>query len=389
MARPKDVAILMNLSRPFDRQVIQGITKYIQTNASWHLYVEENPADKIPSLTTWSGDGLIADMDDARNANAIGQFDCKIVGIGSVSPEVLRRLNISSVSSDDRFIGEWVANHLLERHLEHFGYCGIRTLGLDRWVRIRRDAFRQRICEVGHECSVFTGPRHAPRNWDLMQQELMQWLTGLPKPVGVMACNDLRGRHVLEACRRSNLRVPDDVAVIGVDNDNLMCELAIPPLSSVNQGCEQIGFLAAELLDKLMRGQKRRPDNIIVPPTDLVTRQSSDLVAVKDPIMAQALKFIRNHGTERIGVSNVVEHVGVSRSTLENRFKFTIGRTVHTELQKVKIDTARRLLTSTDLPLHIVANKSGFSSPHYMSAVFQRELGYPPGQLRSRATTNR
>lgn len=378
----------MNLSRPYDRQVIRGVTKYIQSRASWHLYVEENPADKIPSLDTWSGHGLIIDMDDARNADAIHRFDCKIVGLGSVPPEALDKLNISTVSADDRRVGQWAADHLLEKHLEHFAYCGIRTHGLDRWVQIRQDAFCRRIAGAGYECSVFTGPRHAPRNWNLMQEELIRWLTRLPKPVGVMACNDLRGRHVLEACRRAGLQVPKEVAVIGVDNDELMCELAVPPLSSINEGSEQIGYQAAQLLDRLMTGRKRRPVHLIVPPTDLVTRQSTDVVAVEDPVVAEALTFIRDRGRENIRVSDIVDHVCVSRSTLETRFKTHLGKTVHSELLQVRLDAARRLLTSSSLSLHAIAEKAGFSSLHYMSTVFRRELGYPPGRFRKQANSS-
>ena len=346
--------------------------------------MEEDPASRITSFTAWAGEGLIVGLDYGRIAEAIPQFQpgTQIVGIGCLAPYTLRKLGISTVKTDDQMIAEWAADHLVERGLEHFAYCGMRPRGLDQWDAVRRDSFRRRIMKHGCLCPIFTGRRHLLRYWEVMLEELKGWLAGLPKPVGLMACNDSQGRYLLEACRKLDLHVPDEVAIIGVDNDELMCELAIPPLSSIAQGTEQIGFQAAELLDALMTGHRRRPVHITVPPVCFVTRQSSDILAVDDEVVSRALKFIREHSTELVGVSDVARHAGVSRSTLEKHFKRFLGRTVHYELQKRRLDIVRRLLTGSDLPLQVIAERSGFRTAHYMSAVFRRELGYPPGRLR-------
>jgi LacI family transcriptional regulator len=385
MPKTKSVAILMNLSWIYYRRIIRGVSRFVQSTGSWLLYVEENPADKMPSFADWSGEGLIVDADDRRIADAISQLSGPLVAIGALASEDIERLGISTVKTDDKIIAEWAADHLLGKGITNFAYCGMRTRALDRWIEIRRDSFCQRIAEHGYRCAVFTGRRYAPRRWDLLQAELQQWLAGLAKPVGIMACNDSRGRHLLEACRKLGLNVPDDVAVVGVDDDELMCELAIPPLSSIAQAAEEIGYQAAQLLDHFMRGRRRRPTHITVQPTCLVPRQSTDMVAVDDPIVSGALRFIRQHATERIGVPDVVRHLDVSRSTVETRLKQHLGRTVHDEIQRLRLDVARRLVTTSDLPLHVIAERSGFSSIHYMSAVFQRELGHPPGHLRRRA----
>ncbi len=382
MRKLSNVAILLDLSRVYDREVIRGITRYVQSDRPWRLYVEEYPANKIPSFTAWSGEGLIVDLDDGRIAEAIPQFTGKLVGIGCLAPDILWKLGISTVKTDDQMIAEWAADHLVERGLEHFAYCGMRPCGLDQWDVVRRDSFRRRIIKHGYQCSVFTGRRHLLKYWDLMLKKLTDWLARLPRPMGLMACNDSQGRYVFEACRKLDLHVPEDVAIIGVDNDELMCELAVPPLSSIAQGTEQIGFRAAELLDALMTGHRRRPVHITIPPACLVTRQSSDILAVDDEVVSRALKFIREHATGLVGVPEVVRHVGVSRSTLEKHFKGCLGRTVHDELQKRRLDMARRLLTCTKLPLDDIAERSGFHTAHYMIAVFRRELGYPPGRLR-------
>ena len=382
MRKLKDVAVLVNLSRPYDREIIRGISRYVHFGAPWRLYVEEEPADRISSFIAWSGKGLIVDLDDARIVKAIPQFTGKIVGIGCLAPDILRNLGISTIKTDDQVIAEWAADHLVGKGLEHFAYCGMRPRGLDQWDAVRRDSFRRRIIKHGYQCSVFTGRRHLLKYWDILLKELTDWLARLPGPMGLMACNDSQGRYVLKACRKLYLRVPEDVSIIGVDNDELMCELAVPPLSSIAQGTEQIGFRAAKLLDALMTGHRRRPVHITVPPDCLVTRQSSDILAVDDEVVSRAIKFIREHSTEMIGVPDVVRHVGVSRSTLEKHFKGSVGRTVHDEFQKRRLDLARRLLTCGNLPLQAIAEQAGFRTAHYMSAVFQRKFGCPPGRLR-------
>ena len=380
----KNVAVLMNLNRPYDRQLVHGIARYMRLHDAWLLYVEENPADRIPAFTEWAGDGLIVDLDDRKIAEAVPHFKAAAVGIGAAAPAVLQRLKISTVRTDDEMIAQWAANHLREKGLEQFAYCGVPTRGLDRWARIRREAFCRRVAEHGRPCSVFHGRQYAPRHWAQVPGQLTQWVRQLPKPVGIMACNDVLGRRVLEACRQLELHVPDEVAVIGVDNDELMCELAVPPLTSVAIGAEEIGYRAAVLLDKLMAGRTARPQHLVVPPACLVPRQSTDTVAVADPVVSRAMRFIRERAAKGIGVLDVARHAEVSRSTLEARFKHCLGRTVHGEMERVRLEAARRLLTTTKLPLEAVAQRAGYSSAQYLSAVFRRQLGHPPGQLRER-----
>jgi LacI family transcriptional regulator len=382
MQKPKRVAVLMNLGHVYDRGIIRGVMKYVHSGHPWHLYVEKDPANKIPSFAAWSGDGLIVDLDDGRITKAIPQFKGKLVGIGCLATDAMQKLGISTVKTDDQMIGEWAADHLVDRGLSHFAYCGMRPCALDQWDRVRCDSFRRRVLKHGYQCSVFTGRRHLLQYWDSMMKELTDWLVGLPKPVGLMTCNDSQGLYVLQACRQLGIRVPEDVAIIGVDNDELVCELAVPPLSSVAQDTELIGFRAAQVLDTVMGSSPRRSVHITVPPACLVTRQSSDILAVDDDVITRATKFIREHATELVGVGQIAHHIGVSRSTLEKHFKSLTGRTVHDELQRKRLDIASRLLTCSNLPLQKVAERSGFRSAHYMSSVFRRELGYPPGQLR-------
>ena len=379
----KQVAILLNLNRGSNRQIVRGIAQYAGFHDAWLLSVEEYSADTVAALMKWSGDGLIIDMDVQQIDRAIPSFKGEVVGVGTVTPRVLRRLGISTVRTDDRAIAEWAADHLLEQGFEQFAYCGVPRPSLDHWATLRRSAFCRRIAVRGRPCAVFGARHRASQSWFDARGRLPQWLRQLPKPVGIMACNDLQGRCVLEACRLLDLRVPDEVAVIGVDNDVLICELAVPPLTSVATDSEQIGYRAAALLDQLIAGRLAGPQHLVVPPACLIPRQSTDIVAIKDPIVSCAVRFIREHAPEGICVADIARHADVSQSTLEAHFKQHLGRTVHGEIERVRLEAARRLLTTTGLPLEEIARQVGYSSSQYMSAVFRRRLGHAPGQLRN------
>jgi LacI family transcriptional regulator len=291
---------------------------------------------------------------------------------------------MSTVRSDDEAIAHWAADHLLELGLANFAYYGMPRRGMDVWAQARYETFQRRLRERGFACHRFSGKHYAARNWSRMLGELVRWLRSLPRPIGIMACNDSCARRLLEACRQLRLRVPEDVAVLGVDNDELTCELAMPPLSSIAQGAEQIGYRAAELLDELMARTRRGPTHLVVAPLCLVRRQSTELVTIDDRLIARALDFIQARAMDPVGVADVVRHVDVSRSTLETRFRARLGRSVHEALQRVRLQTARRLLLTTQLPLDDVARRSGFRTVHYLCHVFRRELGETPGQVRAR-----
>lgn len=256
--------------------------------------------------------------------------------------------------------------------------------GPDIWARARYESFHQRLAERGWTATRYAGKHYAARNWASVLGELVRWLRGLPRPLGVLAGNDSCARRVLEACRQLRLRVPDDVAVLGVDNDELTCELAMPPLSSIAQGTEQIGYRAAELLDELMSGRRTQPAHLVVPPLGLVKRQSTDLQSIDEALVSRALDFVRAHATDPADVSDVVRALDVSRSTLEVRFRARLGRTVYEEIRRVRLQEARRLLLTTRLPLDEVARRSGYRTVHYLCHVFRRELGQTPGQFRTR-----
>jgi LacI family transcriptional regulator len=227
-------------------------------------------------------------------------------------------------------------------------------------------------------------PAQAP-NWDEQQETIGRWLRALPKPLGVMACNDMRGQHVLDACRRYDLAVPEEVAVIGVDNDELLCSLCDPPLTSVVPNPERIGYDAAALLEALMQGERVGRTAQFVEPIGVVTRQSTDVLAIDQPNVVTALRYIREHACDGIGVADVLQQVPLTRSVLERLFRRYVGRSPQEEIRQVQLKRARQLLAETELSLAQIAPLAGYRHPEYMSVVFKRLAGETPGQYRRRS----
>lgn len=378
----KHVALVMSLNKRFDRKVIEGVTRFVRESGQWSVFLEDDPQAKIPDFHHGHFDGVIADLDDPRIPKRLVGLGIPAVGIGAIREGCSWDLDISTVSTNNRQIAVLAAKHLIERGLQHFAYCGVPGRTIDPWNQQRREAFVAQLRQAGYTCSVYTGRHSASHSWEQLQEKLATWLTELPKPLGLMAANDGRARHVLEACRRLEIRVPEDVAVIGVDNDELICNLAHPPLTSIVQGTEEIGYRAAELLNSLMHRRTGKNAHLLVDPVGIITRESTDLVASEDAVASTALAYIRQHAVEGIQVADVARGSGVSRSTLDVRFRRVVGRSVHEEIQRNQLNTAQQLLATTNLPVEEVAQRAGFSSAQYMNAVFQRALGQTPGRYR-------
>jgi LacI family transcriptional regulator len=222
----------------------------------------------------------------------------------------------------------------------------------------------------------------AAANWDQQQRELVHWIAKLPKPMGILACHDERGVDLLNACREFQIAVPDDIAVIGVDNDEVMCELADPPLTSVDSNAEQIGYRAAELLEQLMERKITLPGRTLIEPGGVVLRRSTDVLAVDDREVATAMRFIREHACDGINVDDVLQHTRLSRSTLERRFTRLFGRSPSDEVARLRMERVKQLLEQTNHPLSRIADLSGIEHPEHLGRLFRRTVGKTPGEYR-------
>jgi LacI family transcriptional regulator len=230
---------------------------------------------------------------------------------------------------------------------------------------------------VAHEFEL-SGASTAADN----RRSLVEWLTDLQKPVGVLACYDIAGQEILEACKIAGLAVPDDVAVLGVDNDELICNLTSPPMSSIQPDALGTGHLAAAILDRMMTGEPWMPGLHLLPPLRIAARQSSDLFSVSDPVVARALAFIRDAAGRRLSVPEVLRHVGLSRRALDYRFTNLLGRTVHDEIMRARMERIAHLLISTDWTLPRIAEFLDFPHSEYMGVAFRRLNGTSPGEYR-------
>ncbi len=378
MRSRRRVALVIETSNAYARNVLLGVVGYIREHAPWSFYlVEQGRGDDPPAwLARWDGDGIIARIESPRIADAVVSSGLPAVDVsaGRYVP------SLPWVETDDDAIANLAADHLLERGFKHLAFCGDPRFA---WSRQRGTAFAERIARSG--LSVHHAPT-APAPGDPASETaaLQHWLRSLPKPAGIFACYDIRGQQVLDACRHLQLAVPEEVAVVGVDNDELLCELAYPPLSSVIPDARRAGYEAAALLERMMHGEPPATLETRVPPLGLHARQSTDVLAIDDPHVAQALRYIREHACDPIDVADVLRVVPVSRRILEKRFLKLLNRTPHAEILNVRLNRVRQLLTDTALPLEEIAVRSGFDHPEYLSVVFKRELGLTPRDYRRR-----
>ncbi len=295
----------------------------------------------------------------------------------------VRGLRLVLVHPDDEAISKLAAQHLLEHGFRSFAFCGIKGY---QWSVRRRDGFVAALAAEGYPCAVHEFDIQGPQShdWDAAENLLADWLKQLPLPTGVMASNDLHGQFVIEACRRAGIAVPDEMAVVAVDNDEPLCEVCDPPLSSVAPDDQGVGYEAATLLNHVMQGKKWDGKDIWCTPLGVKTRLSSDSLAMQDRIVAEAIRYIRENACKGLGVDDVVAHVHISRSLLQRRFKEALGRTLHDEFFQVRLNHARFLLEESDMPIAWVAEKSAFNHQAYLGKVFKKELGMTPLEYRNK-----
>jgi LacI family transcriptional regulator len=378
------VALLVETSRGFGRDLLRGVARYARIHGPWSFHITPGDFEQaLPKMRQWGGTGIIARIPNERVAKAIIEADVPTIALGLTDEQQQpgsRLSQLSELSSDPKEVTELAVAHLLERQFRHFAYVGL----VDRaWSQRREEAFRDRLQKAGFTPFVYHQPaKPQDRVWEKEQELLAEWIQSLPTPLGLFACNDDRGRQVLETCRLVGLHVPEDVAVLGVDNDEVFCELSDPPLSSVALNAETAGYRAAELLDDMMAGRVRKPRRIMVEAVGVVTRRSTEVIAVKDADIASALQFIRHEQGRGISVDRVADEVAMSRRSLEKRFRDTIGRTILEEIQLVRLERSKRLLLETTYPISKVAEISGFGSTGYFIQFFQRRVGKTPRKYR-------
>ncbi len=378
------VAVTVDKTQRYGRGVLQGLARYVETFGPWSLVIDPESHGRYgwEWLRDWRGDGMLVYVESTATARALLRSRRPVVDVYGHH----RGLGLPVVANDEAAIGRLAADHLIERRLRRFGFVGYVDTP---WSASREAAFAAALGERGMPCLVLRLPHRTRtlRGGDSSVDDLVAWLRTLTRPVGVMACSDRQAQRVLEACRRAGLAVPEEVAVLGVDNDEETCRLADPPLSSVTDNPEVVGFESARLLDDLMRSGAtgRSMTTVLVPPLGVAARRSTDVLAVDDHLVARGLRLIHERACTGLGVDELAAALGASRTTVYRRFAAAVGRAPHREILRLQIDRARRLLLETDLSVEQVAERAGFRHPEYLAVVFRREVGCAPSELRRKA----
>ena len=370
---------MVETSNAYARGLLDGIVAYQREHEQWSIDVGEQERGARPPawFRTWRGDGIIARIESESMAAAV-----KKLKIPTVDVSAGRRVpNIPWVETDDAGIAKIAVTHLLERGFRTLAYCGEPFFNWSKW---REQEFVELAARAGCESFVFRARSRAEKgySWTRERRRLTSWIAMLPKPVGVMACYDFKGQHLLDVCRELDVAVPEQLAVVGVDNDARLCGLCVPPLSSVIPDTFRAGYEAAQLLDRMMSGEAVHAASILVPPLGIALRQSSDVYAIDDEDVVTALRYIREHACDGITVANVLRAVPLSRRMLEHRFKRLVRRSPHEEIVRVRMERACRLLRETELSLAEIADRAGFAHADYLSVAFKKYMGVTPRAYR-------
>jgi LacI family transcriptional regulator len=382
MATHRRIALLIGQDIGYTRDVLRGIQAYGRSQPDW-IFRDGPPDPRILGpLKEWQPHGIIAHLFDKNLANRLVKFRAPLVN----TTNTLNDLRVPLVEVDHARIGKMAAEYFLHRGFRHFGYFGSSWTGFSK---DREAAFADRLAESGFRLDSCYA-EYLPRppiadSWKGVDVKAHAWLKALPKPVAILSSNDVPARELAEICRELELHIPEQVALLGVDNDDLECHLCTPLLSSIELGSERVGYEAAKMLHQLMERRPLKQRTILVPPLRIVTRQSTDTLAIQDNDVAAALAFIRNSAHEEINVDAILRGVPLSRRALERKFRDQLGRTVLEEIRRARLELAKSLLSETNLPMPTIATRCGFSGARRLAVVFRQIVGATPTEYRMRA----
>lgn len=389
------VALLIESSRNYGRGILRGIAAYAHLHGPWSCFTEERELHSgIPDwLKHWKGEGIIARIEDKRAANALLRLGHPIVDVLGNCPFK----DIPAFDTDAYQVARLATDFFLQAGFRHFAFCGYKNIPFSER---RAAAFASCLRAQGYHLNVFSSVpgSTAGKGSDLSrlasdiqaverrglerESTIANWLRKQPRPLALFACNDVCGQQVLNACREHDIKVPDEVAVLGVDNDDVLCNLCEPPLSSIEPNTERLGMEAAQLLAAMMEGKKIRGGLVQIPPLRVVERASTDVVAIEDPITVQAVRFIRDHVSDGISVKDVLASVNRSRTDLELRFRRWLKSSLRDEIIRRRLDRACALLRQTDLGLDAIATQTGCSTTSHFCRLFQTRFGQTPSEYR-------
>jgi LacI family transcriptional regulator len=374
MTKTPIVGVILDTTTSWNRGVLLGISRFSRTVEHWHLR-----RLTTASLPEW----LVETKETPRGV--VGQFHATSTST-LAALERVPTITVSNrappkgiplVTSDDELIGRQAAAHLLECGFRRFGFAGFSG---HRYSRLRGRGFRKKLVEAGFDCAAIGHEDGGQDDY----AALKCWLESLTKPVGIFACNDIRATHISDICETHDWEIPDQLAIVGVDDDVVLCEFAPVPLTSIAPNFEQVGYEAAALLRDMLQGKPAPFKPVLVPPHGITARQSTEVEAVDDPLVRRALAIIRQHACDPIQIADVVRQIPLSRRPLEIRFLKATGRTLHDEIRRVQLERAKKMLAGSDMKIVDIALTVGFSDPTRFAGEFRRRVGELPSEYRSR-----
>lgn len=378
MSDIKKIILLIETSWAYGRGLLSGIARYSKMNGLWAVHRENRMLeDALPELLKMDADGMILR----------GSPDPKVhklldTGIPSIILHYDKEYpQIPTVKTNNASVSELAFSHLLDRGIKKFAFCGLD----EQWSHERQKAFSNIVLNSDYEYHAFKlAESPQDRIWGKELPLMIEWLKGLPKPIGIMACNDDRAMQIMEACQLAEIDIPEKVALIGCDDDEFVCNLSNPTLTSISLNTEKAGFEAASLLNSMITGRNTDTNNIVVQATRVNMRQSTDLFAIDDSDVLAAVKYIRSHSQEPIQVSDVVDAAMVSRRNLQQKFKNLLGHSIYDEIRKARTQQIVEMLVNTALPISKIARELGFPGIEHVSRFFKHEKGISPQEYRKK-----
>lgn len=381
MSKLHHIALMLEADRSLDRGVAYGVGDYLHDHPHWSLYVDKGDR-KWSDFQSWRTSGVItsASLLASLPKQQLNRMKVPLVVFGG--PEKGDKFSRwPAVMSDHTAIGEMAAEYLINQGLKHFAFCGPEEAGEDPWWLMRVEGFARRLSISGFDYTLYK-PSKSLEVWGKRQAALERWIQGLEKPVGIMAFFDERARELIEACRMAEISVPGEVSIIGVDNDEWLCNLSKPMITSVETGIRRLGYEAATLLDRMLSGETMPEKPVLIPPERVIERGSTEYLGFTNSAVAEAVKYIRTHACDPITVTDVLDEVGLSMSKAHRDFKVALGRSVHQEIQRVQMEQVKHLLVTTNQSIKQIGYATGFENTKYMSKLFHKLVGQTPSEFR-------
>jgi LacI family transcriptional regulator len=379
------ILLMVETSRTYGREVVEGITRYALENGPWSIQFEERGLESSPPLwlKEWRGDGIISRTATPKLADLLQATNLPLV-------ELLGhpQFGMPDIRTDIHSGGQMILEHFFNCGLRHFAHFSYEETW---WIKAQREAFCRKVEEKGYSCHVYEAPASefsVPVWHERYRKSVTEWLRSLPRPIGIHAAIDLHAARLLDICREIDIAVPEEVAIVGVGNDPVICETVHPTLSSLDLDARRVGYEAAKMLDLRMAGETIS-ETLYIPSSRVVVRQSSDVTVVDDPDLVQAMRFIRECACMDIDVQRVADEVGLSRRVMERRFRQYLGSTPKEEILKIRIEHAKALLARTDRTIENIVHKCGFHSLVYFTMAFRREVGITPNAYRREHSISR